>query len=291
VLENYVDGIERSYVYELINPFNDPFNSQANYGLLRNDWTPKPAFTALKNLLAMVGTDRRAQLTPLPYAIAGDTSDLRRLVLEQADGSHLLILWRTASVWNRDAKQRLVVAPRRYAITVPDLESYAAGDPIAGPALLAGAPQSDQIAIDVAADHLVLRIQRQGDVPGSTGSTGGGAGPGPGSSGAGGGGSGGDRRRPRLSGLRVRRSKGRLVASFRLSEAARVATRVDRARKGGRRARPRYRTTKRLAVRALPAGKRKIVLGRLKRGRLRVVLTARDAAGNRGSVSRAFRAK
>lgn len=107
----------------------------------------------------------------------------------------------------------------------------------------------------------------------------------------GGGASGGDRRRPKLSLLRVRRSKGRLVASFRLSEAARVATRIDRAKKAKKRVRTRYRTTKRLAVRSLPAGKRKITLGRLKRGRLRIVLTARDTTGNRGSLTRAFRVK
>jgi hypothetical protein len=119
VLENFVDGIERTYFFELINPFNDPFNSQANYGLLRNDFSPKPAFTALKNLLAMLGTSRPATPAPLPFTLAGDTSDLRRLVLQQADGSHLLILWRTASVWNRDTKQRLAVAPKRYTVTVP----------------------------------------------------------------------------------------------------------------------------------------------------------------------------
>lgn len=76
---------------------------------------------------------------------------------------------------------------------------------------------------------------------------------------------------------------------LRLSEAARVATRIDRAKKAKKRVRTRYRTTKRLAVRSLPAGKRKITLGRLKRGRLRIVLTARDTAGNRGSLTRAFR--
>jgi hypothetical protein len=147
--------------------------------------------------------------------------------------------------------------------------SFAAGDPLVSPWMLPGTPSGGQIVTDVRADPVVLRIRRQGAAPASPGPSGGAGGDAGSSSGSGsaqsggapgapggGGASGGDRRRPKLSLLRVRRSKGRLVASFRLSEAARVATRIDRAKKAKKRVRTRYRTTKRLAVRSLPAGKR-----------------------------------
>jgi hypothetical protein len=49
VLEQCKFGIRRSFLYELIDLWPDPAKAHAewNFGLLRNDMTPKPAFTAL----------------------------------------------------------------------------------------------------------------------------------------------------------------------------------------------------------------------------------------------------
>ena len=46
-------GEKRVYTYELIDEFDDPglTNPEANFGLLRRDLSPKPAYTAMKNLL------------------------------------------------------------------------------------------------------------------------------------------------------------------------------------------------------------------------------------------------
>lgn len=160
VLEDYADGIRATYLYELLDERDDPADSQANYGLLHTDFTPKPAFTALRYLLAMVGTAGPAVPAPLAYGIAGDTSDLRQVVLQKADGSHLLILWRTASVWDRDAQQRVAVADKRYTIWVPGISSYAAGDPVVFPYLLPGTLRAGLIDALVGADPLVLEIRR-----------------------------------------------------------------------------------------------------------------------------------
>ena len=62
-------------------------DSQSNYGLLHTDFSPKPAFTQLKNLLAMIGSSAPAQVTPVGFRIAGDTTDARALVLQQATGA------------------------------------------------------------------------------------------------------------------------------------------------------------------------------------------------------------
>ena len=67
-LEHFKSGISRTYAYELIDDKPDPTatDPQQHFGLLRNDYTPKPAFTALQNLLALVGpTQGNTTLQPL----------------------------------------------------------------------------------------------------------------------------------------------------------------------------------------------------------------------------------
>jgi hypothetical protein len=296
VLEHYVAGLERTYIFQLIDYRNDPYTSHANFGLLRNDWSPKPAFTALKNLLTMVGRSGPAEVARLPYAISGDMSDLRQLVLQKGDGSHLLILWRTASVWNRDTQQSLAVVPKRYTLTLPSAVSAGAGDPVGSPGFMpVHIDGAGRTVHDIGADPLVLHVRSPGAgapagaVPvagaGAAGrdATTSGAAPSaataPGVA---------DKRRPRVSRLRIRRVGRRYVAFFRVSEPARVTTRVDRARRGSR---VRYRAVKRLTARQMRAGARTLSLGRLTRGRHRLVLTLRDAAGNRVGVARVFRVR
>ena len=158
VLEHFADGIDRTYLYELIDQRVNLLDSQSNYGLLHTDFTPKPAFTQLKNLLAMIGSSAPAQVTPVGFSIAGDTSDARTLVLQQDDGRYALVLWRTASVWDRDAKRRLTVAPRRYVVTVPSATAVSTGNPATGTSFTPAALSAGSVTVDVGADPLVLQL-------------------------------------------------------------------------------------------------------------------------------------
>jgi hypothetical protein len=104
-LEYYRRGIVRTFSYELLDEFSDPgkHEAESNFGLLRYDLSPKPAFTALRNLISIC-QDPGASFTPgkLDYAISGDQSELRQVLLQKSDGSFLLALWRAESVWDND---------------------------------------------------------------------------------------------------------------------------------------------------------------------------------------------
>jgi hypothetical protein len=119
VLEHFVFGVKRTYLYELIDLWPDPGKTEAesNFGLLRNDFSPKPAFTALKNMLEIVGTGAPSRLEPLRFSASGRC---RYLLIQKADGSYVAFLWRLDSVWDRDARQPISVAPEPVTITVPD---------------------------------------------------------------------------------------------------------------------------------------------------------------------------
>src|SRR3954447_22189760 len=55
LLEHFRRGIPRTWLYELIDERlnTDNTNAEAHFGLLRNDWSEKPAATALRNLLSI----------------------------------------------------------------------------------------------------------------------------------------------------------------------------------------------------------------------------------------------
>src|SRR3954447_26156407 len=52
VLEHFGDGIDRTYLRELVDEADDPDDERVSYGLMHTDFSPKPAYTALQRLLA-----------------------------------------------------------------------------------------------------------------------------------------------------------------------------------------------------------------------------------------------
>jgi hypothetical protein len=277
VLEHFADGIDRTYLYELLDQRDDPLYSKANFGLLHTDLSPKPAFTALKRLLGMIGAGAPAGRAPLAFGLGEAPGDLRSLVLQQESGRHALLLWRTASVWDRDAKRPLTVAPARVGVALPGAGGAAVGNPLRGPGLLPVPVQGGRIALDVGADPLVVIVSRaarpspaDGAVPPAAGRRAAAR----------------DRTPPRITRLRIRRVGRRHVAFFRLSERARVTGVVRRATRSAR-----LRTVRRTAARTLRAGRRKVAVGHLRRGRYRLRLGVRDAAGNGARRTVRFRVR
>jgi hypothetical protein len=109
-LDYFSRGIVRTFSYELVDEFPNPANdqSESNFGLLHNDLSPKPAFTALKNLTAILADPGRS-FAPgkLNYTVSGDQSDLQQVLLQKSDGSYYLALWRDDSVWNNESRTPL----------------------------------------------------------------------------------------------------------------------------------------------------------------------------------------
>ena len=114
LLEHYLKGEKRVYTYELIDEFDDPgkTNPEANFGLLRRDLSPKPAFTAMKNLLGLV-SDPGPAFTPaaLPVKVSGYPSDGKYVLTQKRNGQYVLLLWRDAQIYDPATKQPTPVTP------------------------------------------------------------------------------------------------------------------------------------------------------------------------------------
>jgi hypothetical protein len=161
LLENFKSGIARTYAYELIDDSPDPSNSniQEHFGLLRNDYTPKPAFTALKNLLALVGQQSPATLAPLKLDVSTGPNDLRQLVLEQADHTYVAILWRTASIWDTNTRRPLHVSASPITLQIPDAATVTSADPITTGNLSPLDLTGGQANLRLGADPIVIQIK------------------------------------------------------------------------------------------------------------------------------------
>jgi len=132
-LEHFRGGIRRTFAYELLDEQPDPSGrlAEQHFGLLRNDFSRKPAFVALRNMLTVVGREGgRPRLRPLGIEVLGRKGDVRKLVLQKADGSYVVALWRLASVWDRDRRRPLSVAPRRIAVRLPGARRVMVADPV-----------------------------------------------------------------------------------------------------------------------------------------------------------------
>jgi hypothetical protein len=104
-------GVKRTFLYELLDNRPDPGLTDPiqHWGLLRNDFSPKPAFTALKTLIAAVRASpgpRTESRLGVGLRVDGDER-VERLVLARRDGSVAIALWRPVSVWDRDSRQPL----------------------------------------------------------------------------------------------------------------------------------------------------------------------------------------
>jgi len=144
-LQHFTDGIGRTYMYELMEESPDPglTNSEDHFGLLRSDFSEKPAFVAIKNLLSLNGDS---------------TGDLQQLVLQRANGSYVVALWRTASIWNHDTLTNVNVTPEQISVGLPTATSVTAADPITGTGATGVALSQGHSTVSVGADPVILSV-------------------------------------------------------------------------------------------------------------------------------------
>jgi hypothetical protein len=81
-------GIVRTFLYELI---DDP--SSLNYGLLTGSFSPRPAYTAIQNVLSLLKDVSFPQPGKLNYTLAGNTQNVNHLLLQKSDGTFYLAIW------------------------------------------------------------------------------------------------------------------------------------------------------------------------------------------------------
>jgi hypothetical protein len=281
LLEYFNRGFVRTYIYELIDAAPDPArqNPEANFGLLRNDGSEKPAYRAVSSLLRLL-RDPGPAFSPgaLDYQLGGDLSAVRRSLLQKRDGRFFLALWLERSSYDTGARPHApddVAARRDVAVPEQQVTLDLADAPVAATirrleedGSLSSRPASAgrSITLSVADRVTIVELQMKpeaaGTQPRGTGN-----------------------RAPRLSRVRltrrvVPRGSGTRLR-YRLSERAMVSVAV--VRRGRTRPLARLRGHRRAGARSTFLAGR--AAGRpLRRGRYLVRVRARDALGARSAV-------
>jgi hypothetical protein len=123
-------GIQRAYSYEFIDEFADAAgaNREAHFGLLHRDLTPKPAYTAIRNLIHLLDDSKGKkgfQLGKLDFRIdvqpSGEytkTQFVHHLLLEKSDGDFYLLLWHEISDEDGSAHPHRQITPPDMPVTV-----------------------------------------------------------------------------------------------------------------------------------------------------------------------------
>jgi hypothetical protein len=119
-------GIRQAYWYELINLRASRTRTEPDhsFGLLRNDFSVKPAGHAIANLIRLVG-DAPAEVGPGAPAVEVDVDvpsapePVSSLVLRRDDGSYAVALWREAELRDEETRRRLDREPLRVGVTLP----------------------------------------------------------------------------------------------------------------------------------------------------------------------------
>lgn len=110
----YMAGVKRTYVYEFLDETNSP-----GYGIVDSSLNPKPAYTALKNMISQV-FDPGATFVPQPlhYTLTGGDSTVKQLLFQKHDGSYWLLLWLEQSGYNPNTSTYTSVAPQTVTLTL-----------------------------------------------------------------------------------------------------------------------------------------------------------------------------
>ena len=114
IFEQTMHGITRTYVYELIDQGRAIAGDAGYFGLARTDGSPKPAFTALKNLIATLA-DSGPQVLPqnLQFTLVGASNNVHHLLMAKRDGSYYLAFWLEEQGYDVNKRVETPVSPEK----------------------------------------------------------------------------------------------------------------------------------------------------------------------------------
>lgn len=118
LLESFNRNITRTYLYEFVNESSEG-GDQNNYGLLYNNGSAKPAFTAIKNMTTLLKEPgAKFQTGKLDYTLSGNTNDVHSTLLQKSKGEFYLILWQEVRSWDNDSKKDISVGDRQIKVNL-----------------------------------------------------------------------------------------------------------------------------------------------------------------------------
>jgi len=120
LLEQFRKGVQRTYIYELIDDPTPGISARSGFGMIAADGSSKPSFRAVAGLMR-VFSDRGADVTPqsFTYSLEGGDANLRQMAFQKRDGTMLLALWIETASFDVGSRQMIAVPPQTVRISAP----------------------------------------------------------------------------------------------------------------------------------------------------------------------------
>lgn len=163
LLEHFRVGIARTFLYELVDEQPEPrlADSEQHFGLVRNDFTRKPAFGALQNMIRLLD-DPGPAFEPGSLEVKIDAgAPVGDLLLQKRDGRFYLALWRSATpAWSKAARRDIRPAPVAVSVRFgADVERVRAYSPVRSREPIDSWDGPDRLDLQLGAEPIVLEIR------------------------------------------------------------------------------------------------------------------------------------
>jgi len=107
--ENFRAGVAYTDLYELVDEREDG-SWEDSLGLLHHDFSPKPAFTALRAITRLLKDPGEGSFVPdgLEFKLEGKTRETRMLLLQKRDHGFWLAVWEQVEVWDAHRQEAVL---------------------------------------------------------------------------------------------------------------------------------------------------------------------------------------
>lgn len=152
--------VEKAFNYQIIDEWPAEQRPDKAWGLLRNDFSKRPSYLAMKNTIRLLD-DGDGDFTPgsLDYDLIGDLTDIHSFLVQKRSGTFYLVLWQEVDSYDRKARVDLHPDPRPLTLVLNTPVAEASTFLPTG--LDLADPEEAGLAVDVYADPIAVAL----DVP------------------------------------------------------------------------------------------------------------------------------
>ena len=163
VLDNERAGVTSSYLFELLDAYADPANSDPNrhFGLFNLDNSPKLAATAIHNLttILLTGADANAPASNLGYSISGLPAAGESMVVTKTATTHDLVIWNEMPVWNSTTGQEVSGVTSPVTVHLNTLSDVSVYDPLISGSAVKVLHGVQDVSLNLSDHALVLEVK------------------------------------------------------------------------------------------------------------------------------------
>lgn len=113
------NNVKHTYLYALLD-YPAGSGTGQDFGLLNPDYTPKPAWTRLMQLMSYFADSGTSPQNLLTFTLSGDaTGALHMVLFQKSNGTYILVPWLATLIWNSTSHVDTAVTNETITLTLP----------------------------------------------------------------------------------------------------------------------------------------------------------------------------